>query len=133
MRPSPWPSRKYNHPMDALILFAHGSRDKAWFTPFDHLRSMVQGRSGTLPVRLAYLELAQPDLPTIIAELVGQGCRAIRVVPVFLAAGAHVRNDLPKLVDAAKLAHPGLSIELTHAIGENFGVLNAIADCALKT
>ena len=117
--------------MKAIILFAHGSRDPAWFAPFEQLRSRVLAAQSTQSpapmVQLAYLEFATPSLPDAIAAAVLAGATALRVVPVFLAAGAHVRHDLPLLIQAAERAHPALQIELTPPVGEQALVLDAIA------
>jgi sirohydrochlorin cobaltochelatase len=113
--------------MNAIILFAHGSRDPLWFQPFEMLRERVLARTGGQPVRLAFLEFAAPTLNDAIAQLVSEGVHSIRIVPVFLAAGAHVRNDLPHLVQEARLAHPRAIIELAPPVGEQAVVLDAIA------
>jgi sirohydrochlorin cobaltochelatase len=78
-------------------------------------------------VRLAYLELMAPTLDEAIDALAAQGATAIRVVPVFLAAGGHVTHDLPHLVQGARRRHPSLSLEIDPPIGEQHEVLAAIA------
>lgn len=110
----------------ALILFAHGARAASWAVPFEHLREIVAaGHSG--PVRLAYLELMQPDLPTVIDQLVASGVARIDLFPIFLAVGSHLREDLPVLVAAAHAAHPGLAIRVHPALGESEAMLRHIA------
>jgi sirohydrochlorin cobaltochelatase len=69
----------------------------------------------------------RPTLPEAIEALAREGARAVRVVPVFLAAGGHVKRDLPRLVEAARAAHPSLRIEVDPPIGEQEAVLRAIA------
>ncbi|KPF68188.1 cobalamin biosynthesis protein CbiX [beta proteobacterium AAP99] len=115
--------------MNGLLLFAHGSRDPLWFAPFERLRERVAA-DGT-PVALAYLEFAKPELAEAAAQLAAQGCTQIRVVPVFLAAGAHVRADLPELIEAARASLPGVAFELRPPVGEDAAVLDAIARVAL--
>jgi sirohydrochlorin cobaltochelatase len=51
----------------------------------------------------------------------------VRVVPVFLGQGAHLRRDLPALAAAAGARHPGLEIALEPAIGEQPAVIAALA------
>ncbi len=114
-------------PRVGLVLFAHGARDSRWAEPFERLRRKVENARPGTPVRLAYLELMTPDLPTAVAELVGAGCRTLRVVPIFLGQGGHVRRDLPALVQAVALIHPGVQIDLIEAVGEDDAVLDGIA------
>jgi sirohydrochlorin cobaltochelatase len=123
----------YNRPMDSgespvgLVLFAHGARDPRWADPFLRLRRKVESARPGTPVRLAYLELMSPDLEEAVTELVGVGCRSVRVVPIFLGQGGHVRRDLPALVQAVASRHPGVGIALSDAIGDNDAVLDGIA------
>lgn len=114
-----------------LILFAHGARDPRWAEPFGRLRGLVAARRPDVPVVLAFLELMTPDLMGAAEALVGQGCVALRVVPVFLGQGGHVRQDLPRLVEAVRGRFPGVAVELVPAVGEDPGVLAAMASAAL--
>jgi sirohydrochlorin cobaltochelatase len=111
-----------------VVLFAHGARDPRWAEPFERLASLVGERLGAERVTLAYLELMQPDLDGAITSLVEAGCEAATIVPVFLGQGSHLRKDLPRLVDAARSRHPQLRIDVANAVGEDPGVLAAIAD-----
>jgi len=82
-------------------------------------------------VGLAFLELMQPDLLAAADALAAGGCRTLRIVPVFLGQGGHVREDLPAAVEAVRARHPGLDIELRLAIGEDDAVLDQIVITAL--
>ena len=72
-----------------------------------------------------------PDLPAAAAALVGEGCDALTVVPVFLGQGGHVRRDLPLLVDALRARFPDVAVTLLPAVGEHPDVLAAIAAVAV--
>lgn len=109
-----------------ILLFAHGSRDPNWKRPFESLLSETQ-RLASGPVALAFLESMQPDFDHGIQALLDQGVRHIRVVPIFLAAGSHLRQDLPQMITAVQAAHPGITIEVTPAIGEVPQIQAAIA------
>ena len=109
-----------------IVLFAHGSRDRDWARPFEQLAASVSSRVDG-PVRLAYLELMQPSLEDAIGTLVREGVTLIRVVPVFLGAGAHVKDDLPRQVASARAQHPKVVIELEASIGEQPALIEAIA------
>jgi sirohydrochlorin cobaltochelatase len=73
----------------------------------------------------------QPDLATTMRTLADSGATCVDVVPLFLGTGAHLRNDLPSLVDRIRATHAGLDIRLHPAIGENAEVIEAIAAAAL--
>jgi len=116
-----------------LVLFAHGARDRRWAEPFERIKAKVRARAPEVPVELAYLELMTPDLATAVATLISSGCGAVRVVPIFLGQGGHVRNDLPRLVRTISGSHPGVSINVVAPVGEHDAVLDCIAErCAAE-
>ncbi len=113
-----------------LVLFAHGSRDPRWRAPFERLAADLREEGDPGRVRLAYLEFVEPSLEEAVRAAVSGGARAIRVLPLFLASGAHVREDLP--VEAARLrrAHPDVEIELAAPLGEDPRIWDAIREVA---
>jgi sirohydrochlorin cobaltochelatase len=115
-----------------VILFGHGARDPRWADPFRAVAARVQARAPQVQVRLAFLELMAPDLPTAGAELVAAGCTAVTVLPLFLGAGGHVRKDLPLLVEALRAAHPQVRWLLEPPAGELPSVIDALAGAALQ-
>ena len=108
----------------ALVLFAHGSRDTQWARPFEALRVQLVPH---YDVELAYLELMSPSFAEAVARLVERGAREVRVVPVFLGQGGHAKRDLHELAQAARARHPGLTLRLEAAIGEQPAVIAALA------
>ena len=111
----------------ALILFAHGSRDAAWAAPFERLRERVAAALPGSEVGIAYLELMRPTLDEALNALEARGMQRVSVVPVFLGQGGHVSEDLPRLLAAAGARHPGLEFAVQPPIGEQPGVIEAIA------
>ncbi len=111
----------------ALVLFAHGARAASWALPFERLRDLVAETHSGGPVRLAYLELMQPDLPTVIDGLAAEGITRIDLFPIFLSVGSHLREDLPVLVTKAQGRHPALDITVHAALGESDAMLRHIA------
>lgn len=116
---------------NGLILFAHGSRDTQWRQPFESILAQVNSKNSQLAT-LAFLECMTPSLPEAIDEMVAKGVLQITVIPVFLAVGSHVRQDLPRLLEQARQKYPELSIQASAAIGEQPEIQIAIAQFALK-
>lgn len=117
----------------ALILFAHGARDARWRAPFERILARVAQEAPDRSPLLAYLEFVAPDLPAAIAQQVAAGHRSIRVVPLFLGPGGHLRDEVPRLVAAARVAHPHVDIEVLPAAGEDERVIAALAEVCLHT
>ena len=104
--------------MHAIILFAHGSRDPLWHKPIQAVAQRMSNTSPEVLVRCAYLELTEPDLLTVVAELAQAGATHVRVLPMFLGVGRHAREDLPELIQALRAAHPQVDIQCQPAVGE---------------
>jgi len=116
-----------------IVLFAHGSRDERWRAPVEAVARQVAALDPTARVACAYLELVAPDLRTAAQALVAAGARRIRIVPLFLGMGRHVREDLPRLVDELRALHPGIAFSLRPAVGEDPEVIALLARKALES
>jgi sirohydrochlorin cobaltochelatase len=111
----------------ALVLFAHGARDPQWARPFRQLVAELGERLPGERIVLAFLESMQPSLPDCAAALHSEGVRSLRVVPVFLGAGGHLKEDLPRLAADICARYPDLEIAVERPIGEQPEVIAAIA------
>lgn len=60
-----------------------------------------------------------------------EGATSITVWPMFLGAGRHAREDLPRLLSELRERHPDLPMQLQPAIGEHPDVLDTMARTAL--
>ena len=113
--------------MRGIVLFAHGARDPGWARPFEMIRERVRASRPECPIELAYLELMSPTLEEAIQSVVNEGALAVTVYPLFMAQGGHLKQDLPKILDAIRASHPHIPIALEPPIGEVEDILAAIA------
>jgi sirohydrochlorin cobaltochelatase len=111
----------------ALVLFAHGARAASWAAPFERLRELTAAQKPGVAVSLAFLELMTPSLPDEVEVLVARGAREVTIVPVFLGQGGHLLRDLPQLLERLRAAHPEVRFSTVPAVGEDPGVLAAMA------
>jgi sirohydrochlorin cobaltochelatase len=110
------------NPNRLLVLVAHGSRDPRWRTPFESLVQAMQTELGAgKPVKLAYMEMAEPDLLTVVKTAVAQQPELETVVvwPMLMAAGAHFATDIQEQSAALRQAFTGLSVEVLPPVGEH--------------
>ena len=114
--------------MRTWILFAHGSSDPRWVEPFRAILEAVKPKLGEDEVELAFLERQSPTLDEAVSAAVSRGATQVRIVPMFLGIGAHLRKDLPERVAAVTQAWPQLQVELTESIGESPQMGQAIAE-----
>ena len=111
-----------------VVLFAHGSRDPDWATPFRAIERKVTEAKQDALVSLAFLELMQPSLPDAVARLAASGCERITIAPLFMAQGAHLKRDLGKLLADLEERYPQLELVVLPAAGEVDSVTAAIGD-----
>lgn len=112
---------------EAIILFAHGARDPEWAKPAQRVAAVLRSLRPEALVEVAFLELMEPALADAVESAAASGATGIRVVPLFLAQGGHLKRDVPALIDAVRTRHPACTIELAVAVGEDEGVVQAMA------
>lgn len=107
----------------AYILLAHGSSDANWQRTFEMMcaGALLAGDN----VYLSYMELGTPLLGEQIASLSKTGTKNFHVIPLFLAAGKHLRQDIPEILGqlSAKL---NITVTQHPPIGENPKLAQAI-------
>ena len=113
-------------PGSVTVLFCHGSRSPDWRVPFEQLADDYRQRFAGQRVRLAFLELMTPDLVQVLGEEVAAGTTVIRIVPLFLAPGAHTSRDLPALVAEARRRWPRLQIGVEPTVLESPAMRQAL-------
>lgn len=111
---------------NALVLFAHGSRNANWRKPFEKIAQKVSSQTKK-PVKLAFLELMLPTLPDVLQSLTKQEITHITIVPLFFGLGNHVTHDLQALINSFSLKHPNTKVKISPPLGESEEVLNAMA------
>ncbi|MDX5297821.1 MAG: CbiX/SirB N-terminal domain-containing protein [Gammaproteobacteria bacterium] len=116
--------------VDAVILLAHGSRDPHWIATFEQLAAPTLGLD--IPAFVAYMELARPTLEEAIETAVAKGAQRVRIVPLFLAAGKHLREDVPAMLKDLQ-PHYSVPLELLAPVGEHPALAVAIKDIVLAS
>ena len=115
--------------MQVVILLAHGSRADAALEAHRRLAASVADATG-LTVLPAFLEMAQPDLASVLDGAARDGAEHVTVLPHFLAPGNHVGRDIPALVDSARERHPGVQITLADYTGNRPEMLHTVVAAA---
>lgn len=96
--------------------------------------SEVQAQAG-VPAWPAYLDLAQPDLETVCAELAAAGHQHAVVVPLLFTEAFHATVDVPEAVAQAG-ASTGIDLVVTDILGTGDDVadvlLRALAEAGVS-
>ena len=117
--------------MKGILLFGHGARNPDWAAPFHRIRDLIRARDSSACIEMGFLELMRPSFDEGIDVLVQRGATEIVIVPIFMAAGSHIKKDLPAMAAAMMDRHPGISVGIAAPVGEVNAVLQAMADYAL--
>ena len=100
-----------------VILFCHGSSNPLWAAPFRELTTELQAKYGANQVHLGFLELSEPNLETLVRKIAQSGPGHVKVLPVFLSAGKHLREDVPPLLVKFGEEYQDLTFELLEPVG----------------
>ncbi|MCK9472344.1 CbiX/SirB N-terminal domain-containing protein [Sulfurimonas sp.] len=115
--------------MNGYILLSHGSKVQASNdASIDILKKL---RENILNIELAFLELCEPNFEEAVKKLKAAGVSAITVLPLFLAPGKHVREDVPKLASACS-KKLNIKIDVLEHIGANSAYVKMIESILLK-
>ncbi len=114
-----------------LILIAHGSRDPRWRGTFECLQMSLEPKAGGR-VRLAYMEFVGPTLTDVADACVEEGATHLRILPLFMAGGAHVATDIPEQIGVVQAKHPHVTIQLLPPIGEDLRMFNLMQEIILE-
>lgn len=118
--------------MRALLIVSHGSRRQQSNDEVNevcaNLKEYLEGDFDV--IHSAFLEIASPSIPEGIKQCIDEGSSSVTVLPYFLAAGRHVAEDIPSIVDAARKEFPEVSFSITQHIGAFEGMPRLISNVA---
>ena len=117
--------------LHATVLLAHGSRDPQWKRPVEAVADRMRELDPSHTVSCAYLENTQPNLLACVESLAAQELQSIRIFPLFLGAGKHVREDIGALAEGVRQQYPKLEVQLIGMMGEHPEFTNLLAQLAL--
>ena len=109
---------------ELVLLLGHGSRDAAGVDAVHALAAAVRPQLPDAEVEVAFVELAAPLLDDALASAGARAGRVV-VVPVFLFAAGHVKNDIPLALARARSRHPAVTFVAAPPLGAAPAVIAA--------
>ena len=121
----------------AYLLVFHGSRYAVSAIAASHLAQLLTARLPNPLVTTAALELATVPLNQSIVDFaqvaIAEGYQTIRIVPLFLSQGVHVREDIPaEIAQARQKLGTTINLELLSAVGSYPEMASLLAQQSLK-
>jgi sirohydrochlorin ferrochelatase/(2Fe-2S) ferredoxin len=108
--------------IQGLLIVGHGSRQAGANHEFEALVEMYRQHRPDLHVGHGYIELAQPALIDALRAMAAQ-VREVLVVPLFLFAAGHVKNDIPLALAQARREFPRVVFRAAPALGVDPGLV----------
>lgn len=101
-----------------VLLVGHGSRNPEAIAQVHRLAQALAERSG-LQMRHCFLELADPDMATGLSEAAGSAGEGgeVVVLPLFLGAAGHQKNDVAASIHWAREQFPGVTFRYGAPLG----------------
>jgi sirohydrochlorin ferrochelatase len=112
--------------MSTLIAVAHGSRDPRSARTVSAVVDRIRVRRPDLDVRVAFLDLTDPSVDSVLDGLAAEGVRSAVLVPLLLGSAFHARVDLPGLLEAARHRHPRMSLTQAGVLGDDRRLVEAL-------
>jgi sirohydrochlorin cobaltochelatase len=99
-----------------VLVLGHGSRDTAANTELEALVDAYRALHPELVVAHGYVELAEPAFAVALQDL-ARRCNHVVVLPLFLFAAGHVKNDLPLALHRARRDFPNVRFTAASSLG----------------
>jgi sirohydrochlorin ferrochelatase len=118
--------------MKAFLILAHGSRRAQSNEEVIQLAECfaTQNDAEYPLVRAAFMELAKPDIPETIHAVLEAGATELVILPYFLAAGAHVVEDIPEILHECLADKPEVNYRVLPHIGGAKGMIGLMQQVA---
>lgn len=113
--------------LTGLLLVGHGSKKPYNKELIEKTAKMMSEKSGDYLIRSAFMSINEPSIEDVLEQFRNDQIDRLVVVPLFLADGVHISEDIPRILGLAagekkgKFSHASGSIPLFYAdpIGNN--------------
>ncbi|OLS40400.1 sirohydrochlorin chelatase [Bacillus sp. MRMR6] len=114
--------------MRAILYIGHGTRSKKGAEEAKAFIHKVMERVAVPIQEISFLELTDPLIEEGFRRCVEQGATEINVVPLFLLAAGHIKQDIPQALDALKTIYPSVRVNISDPFGVQAKILDAITE-----
>lgn len=121
----------HTNTFDRILLIGHGSPDPQGNAEYLDCARLLEKRLD-IPVQPCFLELAEPSIDEGMRLCVEAGAQHVAVLPLFLGAAGHQKNDVPVMINAARERYPHIEFRYGTPIGVQYPVVATLADRAAE-
>lgn len=114
--------------MRSILLISHGSRSPDTEQEVQGFVERLKEQSDITIIEYAFLEVAHPSIPEGIDICVEKGATEIVILLNFLNTGRHVDEDIPRIVDDARVKYPDVTFTITQPLGKHEQIVKLFLD-----
>lgn len=105
----------------AWVLLVHGDRNGDAKAAMSQMITHLQKRNPLISLHGAQLLSVDANLhlPKVLFDLMQKGFSEIEILPWFLFAGPHVKQDIPEIVHQFQTENPSVSVRIQTPMGED--------------
>lgn len=114
--------------MKAILYIGHGTRSRKGA---DEARTFIQRIMARIDVpiqEMSFLELAEPLIEDGFRHCVERGAAEITVVPLFLLAAGHIKEDIPNALAGLREKYPHVKVKVKDPFGVQGNILDGLAE-----
>jgi sirohydrochlorin ferrochelatase len=119
--------------MKAILYIGHGTRSKKGAEEAHSFIERVMGRIDVPIQEISFLELTEPLIEEGFKRCVERGATEITVVPLFLLAAGHIKQDIPQALSELATKYPHIYLQVKDPFGVQGEILDALADLVRVT
>lgn len=119
--------------LKAILYIGHGTRTK---NDMEEVRIFLQRVMvfSDIPIQeFCFLKLTEPLIEEGFLRCVERGATEITIVPLFLLAAGHIKEDIPQTLNSLHKRFPKIMVEVRDPLGMQDKILDAIVDLVRKT
>jgi sirohydrochlorin ferrochelatase len=114
--------------MKAILYIGHGTRSQKGAEEARSFIERVMERVDVPIQEISFLELSEPLIGEGFNRCVEKGATTIEVVPLFLLAAGHIKQDIPESLMLLKERYPHIKVNIKDPFGVQSRILDAIAE-----
>src|SRR3954463_5162804 len=119
--------------MKAVLYIGHGTRSKKGADEARAFIARVSERVDAPIQEISFLELTEPSIEEGFRRCVERGAAEVTVVPLFLLAAGHIKQDIPNVLEAISEQYPDVLIDVKDPFGVQGQILDAVAELVRET
>ena len=112
----------------AILYIGHGTRSKKGAEEAQSFLHRVMDRISVEIQEISFLELTEPSIEEGFLRCVNRGATEISVVPLFLLAAGHIKEDIPQALGPLCNMYPTIQVNIRDPFGVQGKILDGIAE-----